>query len=70
MRTNRLIICQTGSVCACGALTRDGDPACEKCVSRARWARRKARRTFRQSRRQDLGCPSPVNPLRRKEVID
>ena len=51
MRTNRLIICQTGSVCACGALARDGATACDKCVSRARWARRKARRTFRQSQR-------------------
>lgn len=59
MKTNRFSIRQTGSaVCACGALARDGVNACDKCVSRARWARRKARRTYHQPRRlrgQDLG---------------
>jgi hypothetical protein len=60
MRTNRFIICQTGSfMCACGALARDGADACEKCISRARWARRKARRMCHQPPRltgQDLGA--------------
>lgn len=52
MTTNRCSICKTGSsVCACGALARDGADACDKCVSRARWARRKARRAFHQPQR-------------------
>jgi hypothetical protein len=41
---NRLIGCRVGRMCGCGALARDGADACEKCVSRARWSRRKARR--------------------------
>jgi hypothetical protein len=59
MGTNRLIICRPGLLCACGALAKDGADACEKCFSRARWARRKARRMCRQPRRlteQGLGA--------------
>lgn len=36
--------CLNGSQCACGALAAENGEACVKCVSRARWARRKARR--------------------------
>jgi hypothetical protein len=41
-----LIGCHTGRMCACGAQVRDGADACEKCVSRARWSRRKAHRAY------------------------
>jgi hypothetical protein len=43
---HRLIGCRTGPMCACGALAKDGGDACEKCVSRSRWLRRKARRAY------------------------
>jgi hypothetical protein len=43
---NRLGGCRAGVRCACGALARDGGPRCVKCVSRARWSRRKAYRAF------------------------
>jgi hypothetical protein len=43
----RLIGCRAGQMCPCGALAKDGADTCEKCVSRARWSRRKARRGFR-----------------------
>jgi hypothetical protein len=33
--------CRSGRQCACGALTADGASACEKCMFRARWMRRK-----------------------------
>ena len=36
-------------LCACGAQARDGADACDKCVSRARWSRRKQRRAERDS---------------------
>ena len=36
--------CLTGVQCACGARAADNGEACVKCVSRARWTRRKARR--------------------------
>ena len=42
----RLNGCRAGVRCACGAQARDGGPSCVKCVSRARWSRRKARRAF------------------------
>jgi len=42
----RLTGCRTGPMCACGALTTDGTDACEKCISRARWSRHKARRAY------------------------
>lgn len=42
----RLIGCRVAAVCACGALAKDGTDICEKCVSRARWSRRKAQRVF------------------------
>jgi hypothetical protein len=44
----RLIGCRTGRMCPCGALARDGADTCEKCISRARWSRRKVRRAFRE----------------------
>ena len=43
---NRINGCLTGSQCACGALAAENGDACVKCVSRARWARRKARHTI------------------------
>jgi hypothetical protein len=43
---HRLTGCRTGLMCACGALAKDGDDACEKCISRFRWLRRKAGRGF------------------------
>jgi hypothetical protein len=43
---NRIHGCLTGIQCACGARAADNGEACQKCVSRARWVRRKARRTF------------------------
>ena len=36
--------CRNG-ICACGALSADGSGACEKCRYRARWLRRKLRRS-------------------------
>jgi hypothetical protein len=42
----RLTGCRLGPACACGALAKDGSDACEKCISRNRWSRRKARRAF------------------------
>jgi hypothetical protein len=42
----RLVGCRVGRMCACGALARDGADTCEKCISRARWSRHKARRAF------------------------
>jgi hypothetical protein len=44
--THRLTGCRTGPMCACGAQAKDGADACEKCISRSRWLRRKARRAF------------------------
>ena len=38
--------CRQGPACPCGALAKDGSDACEKCISRNRWSRRKARRAF------------------------
>jgi hypothetical protein len=32
-------------MCACGALAKDGTDRCEKCLYRARWLRRKMRRS-------------------------
>ncbi len=46
---HRLIGCRTGRLCACGAQAKDGAETCEKCVSRARWSRRKQRRAERDS---------------------
>jgi len=43
---DRMDGCRIGRRCPCGALARDGTDACEKCTSRVRWTRRKARRTF------------------------
>lgn len=43
---NRIHGCLTGSQCACGARAVDNGETCAKCVARARWARRKAGRTF------------------------
>lgn len=45
---NRITGCLTGAQCVCGALANNGADACEKCVSRARYARRKTRRTFEE----------------------
>jgi hypothetical protein len=45
----RLIGCRVGRTCPCGAMARDGADACEKCVSRSRWTRRKARRAFHEN---------------------
>jgi hypothetical protein len=42
----RLIGCRVCVMCACGALAKDGADICEKCISRARWSRRKAQRAF------------------------
>jgi hypothetical protein len=42
----RLSGCRAGARCACGALARDGAPRCAKCISRARWSRRKAHHAF------------------------
>jgi hypothetical protein len=47
---NRLNGCLTGSQCACGARAADNGDACVKCVSRARWERRKGRRTINVDR--------------------
>lgn len=44
--SNRHVGCLTGPQCPCGALASDAAGACEKCASRARWVRRKTRRTF------------------------
>jgi hypothetical protein len=38
--------CRAGRRCPCGARAKDGTDHCPKCVSRARWSRRKARRAF------------------------
>ena len=43
---NRITGCLTGAQCHCGARANNGADACEKCVARARYARRKIRRTF------------------------
>lgn len=43
---NSLGGCRAGIQCACGALAKDGAPRCGKCISRARWSRRKAHRAF------------------------
>ena len=42
----KLTGCRNGSVCACGGLAMDAAGVCEKCRFRARWLRRKTRRTF------------------------
>jgi len=42
---NRITGCLTGAQCVCGARAAENGDACEKCVSRARWARRRAPRT-------------------------
>lgn len=44
---SRLPGCRQGRACVCGALATDGYPVCVKCMSRGRWARRKANRGFR-----------------------
>jgi hypothetical protein len=46
MMRYRLTGCHTGLMCACRAQARDGTDACAKCVWRARWWRRKARRVY------------------------
>jgi hypothetical protein len=46
---SRLPGCRHGRLCPCGALARDGYPACVKCISRDRWSRRKADRGYRDS---------------------
>jgi hypothetical protein len=38
--------CRSGPMCACGAQATDGGDRCEKCRFRARWLRRKMRRSF------------------------
>jgi len=38
--------CRSGPMCPCGALASDGADRCEKCRFRARWMRRKMRRSF------------------------
>jgi hypothetical protein len=38
--------CRSGPMCACGAVTGEMAGVCEKCRFRARWLRRKMRRTF------------------------
>jgi hypothetical protein len=38
--------CRDGRKCECGALSADGSGACDKCRFRARWLRRKMRRSF------------------------
>ena len=38
--------CRNGAMCPCGAQATDGSGACEKCRFRARWLRRKMRRSF------------------------
>ena len=38
--------CRYGAQCACGALAPHGSSTCEKCRFRARWLRRKMRRSF------------------------
>ncbi len=38
--------CRNGRQCACGALAAEGGSTCEKCRFRARWLRRKTRRSF------------------------
>jgi hypothetical protein len=43
---HRITGCLTGPQCTCGAQANNGENSCEKCRSRARWARRKARRAF------------------------
>jgi len=43
---SRLDGCRPGPLCACAVLVRDGAEPCAKCVRRARWSRRKARRAF------------------------
>lgn len=45
---HRLAGCRNGRMCACGALAKDGADACEKCISRFRWRRRKAGRGFNE----------------------
>ncbi len=45
----RPIGCRSDQMCACGAMARDGSDACEKCISRARWSRRKQQRAQRDS---------------------
>jgi hypothetical protein len=47
----RLAGCRSGTMCACAVLVRDGADPCAKCVRRARWLRRKARRSFEQTSR-------------------
>jgi hypothetical protein len=42
----RLPGCRVGQTCACGALVKDGRDACDKCISRSRWSRHKARRGY------------------------
>ena len=38
--------CRSGPMCACGAQATDGGDRCQKCRFRARWLRRKMRRSF------------------------
>ena len=37
--------CRNGRQCTCGALAADSGSTCEKCRFRARWLRRKMRRS-------------------------
>jgi hypothetical protein len=63
----RLIGCRSGSMCPCGARTRDGTGTCAKCNSRARWERRKTRRAFGDGLPADY--PTRIVLLLGREVI-
>lgn len=39
--------CRSGPACVCGALASEMTGVCEKCRFRARWLRRKTRRSYR-----------------------
>lgn len=43
---HKLIGCRNGRQCTCGAQTAEGAVKCEKCMSRARWLRRKMPRDY------------------------
>jgi hypothetical protein len=42
----KLTGCRISEICKCGAVAMDAAGVCEKCRFRARWLRRKTRRTF------------------------
>jgi hypothetical protein len=60
----RLTGCRLAAVCACGALAKDGSDTCEKCISRARWSRRKARRCYLDDLRGTRGPPDRISSTR------